>query len=125
MRPATYKAGGRGERIAYAVEDSPLGRMLVAATDKGLCALRFGDGGADEALLNELQAEFPQATLVRDPAAVAPYAQAALDHLGGRQRNLDLPVDSQASAFQQRVWAALRQIPYGQTRSYSQVAAMI
>ncbi len=114
--------GGRGEQIAYALWDSPLGRLLIAATAKGLCALRFGEDGV---LVQELRTEFPRATLIHEPQAVAPYAQAALDHLAGRQTRLDLPLDVQATAFQQRVWAALRAIPYGQTRSYAEVAQMI
>lgn len=122
MNPSTYRTGGQGERIAYALTDSPLGRMLIAATDKGVCAVKLGD---DAALVNELQAEFPGATLTHDAQAVEPHAQAVLDHLAGRQARLDLPLDVHGTAFQQRVWAALGEIPYGQTRSYSEVAQMI
>ena len=122
MSPSSYKRGGAGEHIAYALADSPLGRMLVAATERGVCALRFGD---DASLEKELRAEFPQAELVRDPAAVAAYVRAAVAHLEGRQPTLEVPTDARGSAFQQRVWAALRQIPYGQTRSYAQLAQMI
>jgi len=114
--------GGRSGRIAYALWDSPLGRLLIAATTKGLCALRFGEDGA---LVQELHAELPHAMLLHDPPAVAPYIQAVLDYLAGHETRLDLPLDVQATAFQQRVWAALRQIPYGQTRSYREVAQMI
>ena len=122
MTPSAYRRGGRGERVAYALTDSPLGRLLVAATDRGVCAVRFGE---DDGLVRGLQAEFPQATLVADPAAVEPYSRAVLEHLAGRQPRLDLPLDVQASAFAQRVWAALRAIPYGETRSYREVAQMI
>jgi AraC family transcriptional regulator of adaptative response/methylated-DNA-[protein]-cysteine methyltransferase len=123
MSPATYRRGGAGQQIAYAIEDSPLGRLLVAATDKGICALRFGDD--DTSLERELRTEFPQATLARDASAVRPYVRPVVDHLQGQHTQLELPLDVQASAFQQRVWAALRDIPYGQTRSYSQLAQMI
>lgn len=122
MSPASYRNGGAGERIAYGVFESPLGRMLIAATERGICALRFGE---DTVLEAELRAEFPRATLECDDAVVAPYAQAVTEHLEGRRRDLVLPTDVQASAFQRRVWAALRQIPYGQTRSYSELAQMI
>lgn len=122
MRPASYMRGGRGERIAYAFTDSALGRMLIAATKKGLCALRFGD---DDALIQGLRSEFPHATLIEDRRAIVPYIRPVLDHLSGRHAHLDLPLDVRATEFQQRVWGALRQIPTGQTRSYRQVAEMI
>ena len=122
MAPGAYKRGGEAEQIAYTLTDSPLGRMLVAATERGICALRFGE---DDALIQELQSEYPHATLVPNRRAVAPYIRAALDHLSGRHARLDLPLDVQATAFQSRVWDALREIPYGQTRSYREVAHMI
>ena len=119
MTPARYRDGGRGERIAYDIVDSPLGRLLLAATSRGVCALRFGD---DEVLRDELAAEFPRAVLARDPAAVAPYVAAVRAYLGGAPAELSLPLDLHGSAFQQRVWAALQQIPAGETRSYAAVA---
>ena len=122
MTPATYRRGGAGARIAYAVAESPLGPVLIAATEKGVCALRFGE---EDALLEELRREFPSATLTHDPAAVRPYLDAVLDHLGGRLPNPTLVTDAVGTAFQQRVWTALREIPYGQTRSYSQIAEAI
>jgi AraC family transcriptional regulator of adaptative response/methylated-DNA-[protein]-cysteine methyltransferase len=122
MPPSSYRTGGEGERITYALADSPLGRMLIAATDKGVCAVKFGE---DTVLVAGLHAEFPRATLTVDPPAVAPHVQRVLDHLEGRQARLDVPVDVQGTAFQERVWAALREIPYGQTRSYTEVAQMI
>jgi AraC family transcriptional regulator of adaptative response/methylated-DNA-[protein]-cysteine methyltransferase len=119
MTPGRYRAGGRGERIAYDVVDSPLGRLLVAATARGVCALRFGD---DAALRRELAAEFPRATLVPDPAAVAPYVAAVRAYLTGGLLLPDVPLDLRGTLFQQRVWAALREIPAGETRSYAAVA---
>jgi AraC family transcriptional regulator of adaptative response/methylated-DNA-[protein]-cysteine methyltransferase len=119
MPPARYRAGGRGERIAYDLVDSPLGRLLVAATARGVCALRFGD---DAALRRELAAEFPHAALVHDPAAVAPYVAAVRAYLAGGPLAPDVPLDLRGTLFQQRVWAALREIPAGETRSYAAVA---
>jgi AraC family transcriptional regulator of adaptative response/methylated-DNA-[protein]-cysteine methyltransferase len=122
MSPGRYRRGGAGETIAYAVLDSPLGRMLLAATRQGICALHFGD---DAALVAELRAEFPHADLVEDPTAVAEYAQAVLDHLAAQRPALDLPLDARGTDFQRRVWAALRAIPRGETRTYQQVAFAI
>jgi AraC family transcriptional regulator of adaptative response/methylated-DNA-[protein]-cysteine methyltransferase len=122
MSPGTYQRGGAGARITYTVADSPLGPLLVAATERGLCALKFGDGPA---LVDELRAELPRATLVADGEAVAPYVQAVCSYLAGRPASLDLPLDVPGTAFQQRVWAALRAIPYGETRSYQEVARSI
>lgn len=122
MTPGTYKQRGSGQRIAYAITDSPLGGLLIAATDRGVCALRFGE---KEALLQEFKTEFSRAELVEDAAAIAPYSQAALDYLAGRSTRLDYATDVRATAFQERVWAALREIPYGQTRSYSEIARSI
>lgn len=123
MTPSTYRRGGAGERIAYACAETPLGSVLVAATGRGLCALRFGE--AESRLVAELAGEFPRADLVREPEELHPYVEAVQAHLSGRQASLDLPLDVQATAFQQRVWSALRAIPYGEVRSYREVAAMI
>jgi AraC family transcriptional regulator of adaptative response/methylated-DNA-[protein]-cysteine methyltransferase len=131
MTPGAYRQGGAGERIAYDVTASPLGPLLIATTEKGVCALRFARevepaGVADEtSLVDDLRRELPRASLERDPQAIAPYADAVRAHLAGRRRRLDLPLDVRATPFQQRVWAALRQIPYGETRSYRAVAEMI
>lgn len=122
MRPSTYKKGGPGERIVYAIADSPLGRMLIGATEKGICALYLGE---DDSLIRQLHTEFHRATLVQDSQSIAPYVQTVLDHLSGLHIHLDFPLDVHATVFQQRVWAALQEIPYGQTRSYREVAEMI
>ncbi len=122
MTPGAYKNGGQGQRIRYALVDTPLGRMLIAATDRGLCALRFGE---DSALLQELRAEFPRAPIVRDAQSVEPYVQAVLDYFAGDSPIFDLPLDLRATAFQKRVWEVLRRIPYGQTWTYREVAEMI
>ncbi len=123
MTPATYGRGGRGAAIRYAVVPSPLGQLLVAATDKGVCRISLGDAAAP--LERDLRAEFPAATITTDAGPLAGWAQAIVRHLEGREPHLDLPLDIRATAFQQRVWAALKQIPYGATRSYQAVAKAI
>ena len=122
MKPKIYQAGGRGERVNYALFSTSLGRMLLAATDKGVCALRFGE---DEVLVKELKAEFPKADLQHDTDALAPHVEEVLAHLDGTMQTLNLPLDVQATDFQKRVWNALRRVPYGETRSYAELAEMI
>lgn len=123
MTPASYSRGGAGARIGYTVAASDLGRVLVAATGRGLCAVRLGD--SDEELEGMLSAEFPEAEISRDEAALAVYVETILRHLDGQQTTLDLPLDVRATAFQRRVWEELRRIPYGSTRSYGEVAEAI
>jgi AraC family transcriptional regulator of adaptative response/methylated-DNA-[protein]-cysteine methyltransferase len=123
MTPAAYKAGGKGARIDYAVAASPLGRVLVAATGRGVCAIRFGD--ADGELEAALREEFPAAEIRRNPAAVGRWVEALLHHLRGPDHPLELPLDIRATAFQRKVWEHLRAIPAGATESYAQVAAAI
>lgn len=122
MSPGRYRAGGVGETITYAVTGSVLGPMLVAATARGLVAVRFGEAGA---LTQELRAEYPRATLVQDGAALGGYTGAMHEHLAGIRHDLPLASDAPGTDFQRRVWAALRSIPHGETRSYAQVAEMI
>ncbi|MGH7568454.1 MAG: bifunctional DNA-binding transcriptional regulator/O6-methylguanine-DNA methyltransferase Ada [Gemmatimonadales bacterium] len=122
MTPATYGRGGRGMRIGYAIVPCarPLGRLLVAATARGICRVALGDGAAE--LAAELKAEFPAAEIRRDAAGLARTVAVILRHLAGREPPLELPLDVRATAFQRRVWEALRKIPYGRTRSYGAVA---
>jgi AraC family transcriptional regulator, regulatory protein of adaptative response / methylated-DNA-[protein]-cysteine methyltransferase len=119
MTPGAYRAGGAGQRIRYSCVESPLGSVLVAATEKGLCAVRLGE---ETAMVAELATEFPRAELVKDVAGVQPYVEAILADAGPPAT---LPLDVRGTAFQQRVWEALRSIPYGQVRSYREVAEMI
>jgi AraC family transcriptional regulator of adaptative response/methylated-DNA-[protein]-cysteine methyltransferase len=109
--------------ITYTTIDSALGWLLVAATKRGLCAVRFGTSAA--ALEQTLRREFPAATTRRDDAALRPWANAMLGYLDGQQTHLDLPLDVRATAFETRVYEAVRAIPYGSTRSYRQVAQAI
>lgn len=123
MTPGTYRRGGAGMTIQYAMVASPLGRVLVAATTRGLCAVRFGESASE--LERELREEFSAAEIRRDDAALQPYVQPLLASLRGEDTTIDLPLDIRATAFQKRVWEALRTIPAGETRSYTDVARTI
>src|SRR5438132_4215632 len=98
--PTTYRKGGIGMDITYTTIDSSLGWLLVAATERGLCAIRFGKSAA--ALEQTLWREFPAATARRDDAALRPQVDAVMGYLNGQQTQLDLPLDVQATAFQSR-----------------------
>jgi len=123
MTPATYGRGGPGTRIAFAIVPCVLGRLLVAATARGICHVGIGDDAP--ALERGLRAEFPAATIAPDDDTLRSWVAEITAHLDGRQPHLDLPVDVRATAFQRRVWEALRAIPYGTTRSYSQIARAV
>jgi AraC family transcriptional regulator, regulatory protein of adaptative response / methylated-DNA-[protein]-cysteine methyltransferase len=123
MTPKTYKQKGKDTLIAYSVIDSSLGKLLVAATEKGICAVRLAD--TEEELVGTLEQEFSNADLRRDDKQLANYLKAILDNLEGKLPHLDLPIDVKATAFQKRVWQELQKIPYGETRSYSEVAKAI
>src|SRR3989475_4299977 len=108
--------------VAYTIVDSPVGRLLVAATERGICSVKLGD--SDAALVAALRREFPEA----GPGAPGPlkeWIEALLAYLTGAQPRLELPVDVRGTPFQQRVWDALRVIPIGSTRSYGDVARAI
>jgi AraC family transcriptional regulator of adaptative response/methylated-DNA-[protein]-cysteine methyltransferase len=123
MTPATYRQGGAGMKIHYTIVSSPLGRLLVGATDRGISALYLGKD--DGPLESSLRKEYPRAEVRRDRNGLEGWVGKILEHLRGREPNLDLPTDVQATAFQRRVWEELRKIPYGATRTYSQVARAI
>ncbi len=125
MTPAEYRRGGAGRQIHYTTAACPLGRLLVAATERGLCMVSLGD--SDAPLEAALRADYPAAAIARaDSGSDLDSAVAAiLRHLRGEQPALDLPLDVQATAFQRRVWEALRAIPYGQTRTYGAIAAAL
>jgi len=122
MTPATYGRGGAGAQIGYTIADSPLGRLLVAATERGVCFVSLAD--SDAMLEAALAREYPAATIARADAQLGAWIDAVVRHLGG-DHNIDLPLDVQATAFQWRVWEALKAIPYGDTRSYGEVAAAL
>lgn len=123
MTPAVYRRGGMGMRIHYTVVPCPLGLLLVAATERGICAINLGD--ADDALAAGLKREYPAAEITRDASGLNRAVAAIIRHLHGQEPHLDLPLDVQATAFQWRVWEALRAIPYGSTRSYGEIARAI
>lgn len=120
MTPADYRRGGKGLRINYAIVGCSLGRLLVAGTEKGVCSVRLGD--SDAALEQTLMSEYPAADVHRDDKALSEWVEQLLTHLRGERPHLDLPLDVQATAFQWSVWEKLREIPYGSTRSYGEVA---
>ena len=120
MTPATYGHGGRGMEIRYTVAPSPIGRILVAGTARGVSAIYLSRSDAE--LASTPRREYPEAQISRSPARVSRWVRQIVRHLAGRQPQLDLPLDIQGTAFQRRVWEALRRIPYGETRSYTDVA---
>ncbi len=123
MRPTDYRRGGAGGAIAYAIVDSPLGRLLVAATPRGVCAVEMG--ASDAELARGLRAEFPLAALEPGDRKLDAWTRRVVRHLEGKIPRLDLPLDIRATAFQWQVWTALQAIPPGETRTYKQVAASI
>jgi AraC family transcriptional regulator of adaptative response/methylated-DNA-[protein]-cysteine methyltransferase len=123
MTPAVYKKGGKGMKINYTVVAYPLGKLLVARTEKGICAVSFGE--SDEALRDELSSEFYSAELKNDDSTLKDAVRAILQSLDGEKTILTLPLDLQATAFQMRVWSELRKIPYGETRSYAEIAGAV
>lgn len=129
MTPAEYGRGGAGMTIHYTIADSPLGRLLVAATERGISALYLHE--SDDTLRETLHKEYPRANLLpdgrggADAKALGKWVTQIVEHLRGREPQLDLPTDVRATAFQRRVWEELRKIPYGSTRTYSQVAGAI
>jgi AraC family transcriptional regulator of adaptative response/methylated-DNA-[protein]-cysteine methyltransferase len=120
MTPGTYRNGGPGILISYAIGDSPIGRLLVATTVSGICAVKVGRYDAE--LVKALKCEFPRAR-IREWRNAQRYVRALIDHLGGQETRF--PLDIGGTDFQMKVWSALRGIPRGQTRSYSDVAMMV
>src|ERR1051325_1257158 len=127
MTPATYGRGGKGMRMIYTIADSPLGRLLVAATERGVCSVKLGDSDAE--LTRALFVEYPNASIDSKDIAISPslnlWLEQVLSSLNGGSRTINLPMDLQATAFQVRVWEELRRIPYGSTRSYQEIAKAI
>ena len=123
MTPGTLARGGAGERIAYAIAESFLGQVLVAATPRGLCFVTLGD--SDRAVEQALEREFANALRVRDDRSLAAEVKEVLRLMAGREPHTELPFDVRATAFQRQVWEALRNIPAGTTVSYSALAKRI
>jgi len=123
MTPDKYRRGAIAAPIRYTCTDSPLGRLLVAATDKGICAIQIAS--SDGELEQGLKHEFPFAVRRRDDEGLRGWKNDLLRQMQGQKLNSALPLDIQATAFQRRVWAHLQSIPFGATRSYQQVAKAI
>jgi AraC family transcriptional regulator, regulatory protein of adaptative response / methylated-DNA-[protein]-cysteine methyltransferase len=123
MTPATYRRGGRGMKISYTIAPCSLGRVLVAATERGISAVYLGDRDSD--LAAALRKEYPDAEIRSGIGERTNWVRAIVRHLAGTNPRLDLPTDVVATAFQRRVWEALRSIPLGLTRTYSEVAQSI
>lgn len=123
MRPAQYRAGGMDARIEFAIGQCSLGAILVARSDRGVCAIALGDDA--DALLRELQDRFPRAELIGGDAGFERLVAQVVGLIEQPNIGIDLPLDVRGTAFQQRVWQALRQIPAGETASYAQIAERI
>ncbi len=121
MTPSSYRKRGAGMTIFYSLAPCPLGRLLLAATERGVCKVSLGDD--DAALIADLEAEFARAERLRDDEGIGFWLQRIIAFLEGWQPQLDLPLDLRATAFQLKVWQQLQAIPLGETRSYSEIAA--
>jgi AraC family transcriptional regulator of adaptative response/methylated-DNA-[protein]-cysteine methyltransferase len=122
MTPTAFRRRGEGVRIQYTIIESDLGRLLIAATPRGICSVRFGE--TDRTLEQELRREFSAAQISRGDRELRSLAESVVQSLAGSASGA-VPVDIQGTAFQQRVWNALRDIPRGQTRSYAEIARQI
>lgn len=123
MTPGRYRTGGRDVEIRFAVGDCSLGAILVARSERGICTITLGDD--PDALVRDLQDRFPEAKLVGGDAAFEQEVARVVGLVDAPGVGLDLPLDIRGTAFQRRVWAALQEIPPGETRSYRQVAERI
>jgi AraC family transcriptional regulator, regulatory protein of adaptative response / methylated-DNA-[protein]-cysteine methyltransferase len=123
MTPATYRKGGMGMNIGYSVAKSSLGKVLVAATERGVSAVYLGDSEAR--LVQELKDEYPRAELLPADDSFERWVKEIVQRVEGKPPRIELPLDLQATAFQRRVWQELQRIPAGTTRTYSQVARAV
>lgn len=123
MTPTDYRAGGAGTTMRFAIGECSLGSILVARSDRGVCAILLGDD--PERLVRDLQDRFPQADLVGGDGAFEKVVAEVVGFVEAPRVGLDLPLDVRGTAFQQRVWQALREIPAGRTMSYTEVARHI
>lgn len=123
MPPSSYRRHGAGMRISYSIMPSRIGRVLVAATEHGVCAVKIG--ASDAALVRELGREYSAAEISANESPRAEWVRAIAEHLRGDHDTLDLPIDVKATAFQWKVWRALQQIPVGETQAYAEVARRI
>jgi AraC family transcriptional regulator of adaptative response/methylated-DNA-[protein]-cysteine methyltransferase len=120
MTPGTYRSGGAGAEIRYAIASSSVGRVLVAASERGICAVRLGD--SEHELVAELRREFPLSSAREDTSALREVVQRVVACVNGSDAHPDIALDIRGTAFQAKVWETLRRIPRGETRSYAQIA---
>src|SRR5260370_9817995 len=120
MTPATYRKGGQGMKIGYTIAKSPLGKVLVAATERGVSAVYLGD--AENAMTAELREEYPRAEIAPATDSFQRWVRQIVQRIQGKQPRLELPLDLQATAFQRRVWQELQRIPPVRTPTYSPLA---
>ena len=123
MTPNQFRAGAPDAEIRFAVGESSLGLVLIAASDKGVCAILFGDD--PDGLARDLERQFPRARLVSDDPAFEQLTAKVIGFVEDPRRDLDLPLDIRGTAFQRRVWEALRRIPLGTTATYADIAKTI
>lgn len=123
MTPLTYSRGGAGMTIKYLICTCKLGRLLVGITERGICAVSLRQ--SDDELRDVLSGEYPLADIIETDDAMCDWVLQILAHIDGSQPHLNLPVDIRATAFQLNVWQALRDIPYGETRTYGEIAASL
>ena len=123
MTPSAFRRNGHGTAIRYSIVSTQLGKLLIAATERGLCAVRFGD--RESAMISELRREFRAAAISRDDQALRPVAGQVQALLRAGTTAARIPLDIQGTAFQQQVWNVLRRIPRGETRSYTEIANAI
>jgi AraC family transcriptional regulator of adaptative response/methylated-DNA-[protein]-cysteine methyltransferase len=122
MTPSRYRKQGSGVTIRYSIAETPIGRLLLAATARGICSIQFGD--SDTTLEGALRKEYPQAEIVRTDKQLTGWVRAVRNRIRG-ENTASLPLDIRATAFQRLVWEQLRAIPSGVTRSYSEIAKRI
>jgi AraC family transcriptional regulator of adaptative response/methylated-DNA-[protein]-cysteine methyltransferase len=120
MTPAAYQKGGKGMKLAYTIAKSPMGKVLVAATEKGVSAVYLGE--AEHKLIGELRQEYPHAEIAPAKESYQRWVGEIVRQIEGKPSSLELPLDVQGTAFQRRVWQELQRIPRGTTRTYTQVA---
>jgi AraC family transcriptional regulator of adaptative response/methylated-DNA-[protein]-cysteine methyltransferase len=123
MTPGARRRGGDGQTIRFAMVETPIGWALVAATKRGICMTALGDDR--ENLVAALRQRFPAAEVIADEASLKDWADRIVHFITAPDRNLDLPLDIQGTAFQARVWRALQKIPFGRTASYTEIAAAL
>lgn len=123
MTPGEYRRGGAGVRVGYEIVDSPLGRLLVGVTERGVCSVALGDDDAE--LERLLRHDFPKAEIGRGAPAHRDWISAVVAELAGRTPRMQVPIDVQGTTFQWQVWHALQRIPRGRTMTYGEVAAAL